>query len=200
MTFHLSAIRQMTRFSRLLFFIGLLLSCNSETESMIPPESADLLINHTCDSCYSERLIIKDTITSSKGKTKISYPTAIAFFHLLDKIHIYDGNGCQDSMPDKLKHDGRQTIYRTVGQNLIYATSIRPTLDSLKIKIVAGNYQDSTLTFLYQSKPYRVDITIFKDNDGVIFFTPGKKPILWTLDIGSKYCTDRDLVNCYFKY
>lgn len=44
-----------------------------------------------------------------------------------------------------------------------------------------------------------IDITRVKENDGILYFTPGKKPVLRHLQAGSKYYSDVDFVHEYFK-
>lgn len=152
-----------------------------------------------CDSCYLDKLIIEPVNNEALTKTIISESTAITFFHLYEQITKYDRSGYSDSLPQKLKiNDHRQTIYRIAEQRRTYDFKIQPILDSLNVKIIKGDFKDRLLTFKFQKKTYKVDINSFEENDGVIFFTPGKKPILWTANRTNINCNKSELVECYF--
>ncbi|HYV90221.1 MAG TPA: hypothetical protein VE978_00490 [Chitinophagales bacterium] len=111
----------------------------------------------------------------------------------------YNSNNLRDSLPEKLKNCNRQLYYKINDQYTWYIELIRPKLDSLSVKTIEPDFKDSLLTFEYNNQAYTININYFKDNDGVVFYKPGKKPVLWTLDRLSKYCTDMNFVDCYFK-
>ncbi len=150
------------------------------------------------DSCHFERFIIK-SIDKKASATLINTPTAILFLDMYKEVMKHDNEVSYDSLPDKLKHDNRQMIYTILDQQGFFGAVITPVLDSLKVNIVEGKTSDSTLTFIVDGKSYTIDITHFKENDGVVYFTPGKKPVLRNLHAGSEYCSDVDFVHEYFK-
>ncbi len=176
----------------LVFIISsfLLLGCDNKNEKITQAVIAD--------SCHFERFVIK-SIDKKASATLINTPTAILFLDMFHEILKHDNEVSYDSLPEKLKNDNRQTIYRIVDQQGFFGAVITPVLDSLKVNIIEGKTTDSILTFTVERKSYTIDITRFKENDGVVYFTPGKKPVLRNLQDGSKYCSDVDFVKEYFK-
>jgi hypothetical protein len=182
----------------ILVLAALLWTCSGETQSKHQKPASQRIQVDTCNSCSLSTFIIPSADSVTPAKIKINKPTAITFFNLLDLIGKYDGEG-GDSLPEKLKHDNRQSIYRTIDQNGMYKAFIYPHLDSLGVKVISGNYKDRVLTFDYNNQSYTIDLAYFEETDGVVLFTPGKKPVLWTLENGLKHCTDHDFVRCYFQ-
>lgn len=186
----------MKQLSTLILLLVLLNSCGTESDN----STNNVIIQETqhCDNCETDKFIIQKTDSTHRKSSLINESIAIEFFNLYKTIIKYDVK-FQDSLPEKVKYDNRQTIYRSHDTYGIYHAILKPVLDSLKVKIVAGNFQDSTLTFSINNKFYNVDVSRFKENDGIIFFKPGKQPILWTLDCMNKRCAERDFVKCYFE-
>ena len=186
----------MKQLSILVLLLGLINGCDTKPDKS--DNSGIRLATQICDSCNTDKFIIQKTDSRHRQTVLINEPIAIEFFNLYKAILKYDVK-FQDSLPEKVKHDNRQTIYNSHAMNGIYFALVKPVLDSLNVKTVAGNFRDSVLTFSVDNKLYDVDVTSFKENDGVIFFEPGKTPILWTLDCSTKHCVERDFVKCYFK-
>jgi hypothetical protein len=168
----------------------LLANCSGKNENVAQANIAD--------SCHFEQCVIK-SIDKQPADTIINKPTAIVFFELYNTINKHDGKSSYDSLPEKLKSDNRQTIYRVVDQYGFFTEITRPVLDSLKVNVNEGNFRDSILTFSVDGKPYTIDITSFSEDDGMVYYTPGKKPILWKMKTGSNYCSETDFVFHYFK-
>ncbi len=188
----------MTRILTIIFFCRLFVCCNSnpKTENL---NTKDIeLKSETSKNCETEKFSINSIKTLSKTNKVITQPIAVEFFELYHKILKYDGK-FMDSLPEKVKHDNRQTIYKTIDQYGIYDALVKPVLDSMAIKTIVGHYQDSVLSFSVDNSTYHIDITNFKENDGVILFNPNKKPILWTTDCNTKTCSERDFIKHYFK-
>ena len=186
----------MKQLSTFILLLALLNSCGTT------PDNSDnngvTQATQLCDNCETDKFIIQKTDSTHRQKTLITETIAIEFFNLYKTIMKFDSKFL-DSLPEKAKHDNRQTIYNSYDTYGIYYALVKPVLDSLKVKTVIGNFQDNTLTFSVNNKSYNVDVSRFKENDGVIFFEPGKQPILWTLDCMKEYCVERDFVVCYFK-
>ncbi|MES2763091.1 MAG: hypothetical protein V4677_12840 [Bacteroidota bacterium] len=149
----------------------------------------------TIDSCNYSDFIIPSTDTTINDKVYFEAGVAIEYFNVYKQIMKYD---LTDSLPDFLKHDNRQTIYKITDQHAMYEALAKPILDSLKIKTVVGNFNDSLCTFMYARKKYTINTTFLKFQDGVILYIPGKKPILWTSNSERTSCNQRCFLNCYF--
>jgi hypothetical protein len=128
----------------------------------------------------------------------ITEPIAIEFFNLRDKVDRFDGIGPIDSLPKKLRNKNRQAVYETIDQNEMYKCYALPVLKKKKITIVKGKFNEKKLTFLYQERPYTIDISYFNEFDGVIMYQPNKRPVLWTLDRFDKNCTIERFLDCYY--
>lgn len=185
-----------------LIFITILLSnCNNSTQLS---ESKNNAITDTftqIDSCIVDQYVIDSIKNPNSIKRKIEEPIAIEFFHLCDEIRKYDG-GKKNSLPERFKHDGRQQIYKTMDEYGFYYDMVIPQLERLKIRSIEGNFKDSTLTFSFNNNEYVISTSYFKENNGVILYIPGKKPILWdernTNDY-AKHCTWEKFILTYFK-
>lgn len=128
----------------------------------------------------------------------INETIAIEFFNLLETIHKYDPE-FPDSLPEKCQDDGRQMIYRTNDQFGMYNAWVYPELKELGIKILDPSKNEKTMSFLVDGGLYTIDLNYFVENDGVVFFTPGKLPVLWSLESATEHCTDEQFVRCYFE-
>ncbi|MGL4598744.1 MAG: hypothetical protein ACRCYO_14605, partial [Bacteroidia bacterium] len=155
--------------------------------------------NYVCPICNLDIKVLPAS-SSTQTTTQFSEPVAIEFFHLYQFILKSQKDGIADSFPEKLKRkDGQQTIYRLMDQRGYYDAAIKPQLNSLNIKTIQANLTDSIITFIHNKQTYSVSINFFKENDGVIFFKPGKKPIVWSSESLPENCTDAHIITSYFK-
>ncbi len=172
------------KYGALLFAI-IVSSCNNNSQPANKKEPGlAVLFKDSCDlnpyiidSVYTNQLFRKADI--------ITQPTAVEFFHLVDEIHKYDG-GLKNTLPERFKRDGRQTIYNTIDQYGFYYDMVIPRLKALHVKAVSGNLKDNFVVFALNKSYYVISTQWFKENDGVVFFTPGKKPILYN----NKNCSE----------
>ena len=135
------------------------------------------------DTCFNE--------TSSKGfytKLKLRTPTAITF--------LKHYNQKKFSLKETPKQRGHR--YRTTDGFGNYITFFKPFFEKENINIISSNQliQDSIL--ITKTDTININPHFFKNQDGVILFTPGKDPIVWQFDF-SDNCHPVDLLNFYFK-
>ena len=165
----------------ILLFFGLT-SCHDQTPS------DKMLIK----DCGIESFIIDSVSCGQSTMGEINEPSAIEFFHLSNAIRKQG-----DSLPKKLL-DNMTLVHSIDDQFGAYSALVKPKLDSLKVKIIAADFTDSLMTFNFRGNRYTISIGHFKDNDGVILYKPGKKPILWTLDRAPNLCKESEFIDSYF--
>ncbi len=186
--------------ARYLFYFLMLgfFACKpSKPKSLIKPKHA--AENYVCPVCNLD-INVLPAVSAPPSSIQFSEPVAIEFFQLYQFILKSQKDGIADSFPEKLKRkDGRQTIYHLMDQRGYYDAAIKPQLNVLNIKIVQANFTDSVITFMHNKQAYTISIQLFKENDGVIFFKPGKKPIVWSSESLPENCTDAHIISSYFK-
>lgn len=177
--------------------LGILITivgCQNSQPVILIPASHE----NDCDSCLLDNFIVAQNLTDTTSIDTINETVAIEFFNLLETIHKYDPE-FPDSLPEKCQNDDRQTIYKAHDLQGMYYAFVRPILDSLEVKIIDPSKTLKKMSFLVDGKLYNIDLNYFVENDGIIFFTPGKLPVLWNLESGTKYCSDGQFTRCYYE-
>jgi hypothetical protein len=168
----------MKRFLTITFVIGLISSCNMDTPSDARA-TQQTTQNHECDIT---RMIVPEIILYNKHSVVINKPVALTFFNLNKLIAKYDGRGehYSDSLPEKLRGNARQEIYRNYDIAGMYGAIIKPILDSMSIHIVDTVTTAGLISFNVKGKLYAIDKALYKETDGVLFYNGKDKPIFWT--------------------
>lgn len=174
----------------LLFVYSMMLGCSNEIDGanhdLEKKTSALALI---CDSCIYDDFSI-NRLKSIEADTVFSTPIALGYFELYKSLE-------SDSLHEKLKID-RQEYYRTYDR-IGWFGHAKSTLSELKIPYKNGTFEKPHIAFMVDDSSFVIDVSYFKDNDGVILYTPGKQPILWEDKNMNIECDVMKLIQCYFK-
>lgn len=179
------------KMKRLILYVGFsifLLACNSDKqERPVVLHTDSIALQTTKNSpCDTYGIEVPETVSHDENIVLISKPIAIGFWNLNKLIAKYDGRGDVyiDSLPEKLRGNARQEIYRNFDIAGMYGTFVKPTLDSMSIKIVDTFKTAGYIAFDVKGKRYVVDKALYKETDGVLLYNGKDKPIFWTDGIG----------------
>jgi hypothetical protein len=192
----LSAYKTTLKKVMLLFCICFFYSCKNEND----PTKFKVFENDTttgiCKKCNDVGYIISPIATDSKRI--ISSPIVIEFFQVYN-FSILANSEKSNPIVEKSKRIDRQLYYRLIEQNSVYKALLKPKIDSLHIKTITGNYDDSILTFDVNNINYSINVASLKKTDGVLLYKPSKKPILWRFDGNRELSIEYNFVECYFE-
>jgi hypothetical protein len=89
----------------------------------------------------------------------------------------------------KMKHwSDRGVIYALKDQYFYFTKIIEPVLVENSIEVIDSIPHNQLLEFRVSDGSIFVNPNDYKDQDGVLFFLPGKKPLFWTADKEEKHC------------
>jgi len=156
-----------------------------------------------CERCRLDSFYIKSSVKTAVSDQKvISKPTAVEFFNLTKLMSKYHNNDSYDTLMKlfKMKDWGdRNKIYELIEQDFYYKKEIKPILVQNSVNIIASTGGDQFLKF-ESNDSFFVDVTKYLNEDGVLMFKPGKRPIFWTFKKEKKYCTELyGLVQKYYE-
>lgn len=140
-----------------------------------------------CDSCnfITNELQLVDAIPTDSFVFR--KPVAIEYFWVATHPHWFDSTS------------DHQEYYRIMDQYGYYTEMMRGYVRSLNVECIDSITDRNVLFFEDDSNEYVVDVTRFLVGDGVLLWTPGKKPVLWTSEVHNQHCSDSTFVHCYFK-
>ncbi|WP_018343198.1 hypothetical protein [Cytophaga aurantiaca] len=176
---------------RQILYVGFLiciLSCNSDRQESHVVARVDSTVKQIKkDSpCNIYGLDVPETVSHDKNIILINKPVAIGFWNLNTFLAKHEGRVDQglDSVPEKLKHPSRQEIYRAYDIAGMYGAFVKPTLDSMSIKIIDTVKTVGYIAFNVNGKRYVIDKALYQESDGVLFYNGKDKPIFWTEGFG----------------
>lgn len=183
----------MIRHLFILLFSFCLLSCDNDG-SDTPIELEEPNLCEFCDYSNDELPFLRNDSLISEP---IDQPIAISFFNLYETIYKYD-ECCPDSLPEKCRNDGRQTIYRAFDLVGMHRAFVIPVLEKIQVPELEGDINAEQLAFKQGDDYLIIDLTYFIENDGVILYQPNKVPVFWNMKSGSRECDDEAFIKCYF--
>jgi hypothetical protein len=171
------------------FFLGLifLLACKNKDRQSNKID----LCNSYLLKLYTIKPAVKDTISTILFSESIG----IEFFNTYKLVEKYDFKGQYDSLPDWITKFGRQTIYNAIDTYNMYLCSLKPKLNSSKIKIIEGNFDDDFVSFKIENCYYTINVKKYRQKDGIILYKSGKYPIFWD----DQFCCPQGIIEFYFK-
>lgn len=153
--------------------------------------------NSKCSSCLIDSFDVKQASQIQRQKVIINEPVAVQFFNqvrLGDKYQIEN----YDSLIKLFKGDGEK-IYDLKNQYFYFVKAIKPILIENSIKIIDSVSNDYLLEFRVSDASVFVNPKDYNDQDGVLLFIPGKKPVFWTADREEISCKNsQGFVEQYF--
>ena len=142
----------------------------------------------SCDSCHFKLAELSATeIPPDSRVVTFNKATVVEFFPLAQRKDWYDS-----------LDDNHQTYYYTIDQYGLYTTLLRPQLSAAGVNIIDEIFPGDVLLFEDKRGSHYVDIRPFRGSDGVLMWTPGKVPVLWTAKVATNNCHDSTWINCYF--
>lgn len=145
----------------------------------------------TCSFCSLDQLSIKPSSTPYKTAFVIDYPVAIEFFVRASLARKYDNEDGYDSLMKlfDLKGPGDRTkIYNLLDQYGYYTQGLKPELLKYSVATIDTVKATGFITLKDQDISYLIDLSAYEQTDGVVMFTPGKRPIFWTMNRDQEYC------------
>lgn len=134
------------------------------------------------DSLSNIFLRVTEFTGDSKPDITLTQNTMLTFF----QFYHYSTNkssGISDLDSNTLKainHPDRQQLYKFIDQYGFYKTMIEPRIDSQKVEIIETPTPNSLIVFSHNNKLFKLDLNVFRSADGIILYSPGKMPIVWT--------------------
>jgi hypothetical protein len=188
--------------------LSLLNNCTYDNPTETKSIKSDSIPN-AFSECNFDPYSISYSNDVQKTDSIISKACAVVFFRIntkLSKYHITGRNVIdQDSvslqslgLPSRLLNPDRQEIYRMYEISGIYYAIIKPTLEKNNIPVIIDSVDlRKFIVFKGISRNYKIDLSVFNKDDGVLMFQPNRPPILWTVN-RNRACEEETLVNCYF--
>lgn len=88
-----------------------------------------------------------------------------------------------------MKHWGdRSEIYRLYDLYGYYTEGIKPVLIQNEVTIIDTIKNEKYVTIKDNGKKYIIDLSYYRQDDGVLMFKPGKIPIYWTMRKEEENC------------
>ena len=142
--------------------------------------------NDSCNVCAIDQFYVKRESASDAERIIIDEPVAVQFFNRIRLAEKYDNNEARDTLMEIFGN--RDRIQDLADQFFYFRNVIKPILINDSINVVDTPPNDRVLEFRGAGDSFFVNSSQYKDQDGVLFFTPGKMPIFWTVDGESRYC------------
>jgi hypothetical protein len=180
------------------------LSCTrseSKRDNLESAISSDSSLNDKCNACSMESFFVKQASASDAEKLLIDGPVAIQFFNQVRLADKYEKENYDTLMKLlKMRHwSDRNVLYALKDQYFYFMVEIKPVLTKNSIKLIDSIAHNRLLEFRGSDGSIFVNADDYKGQDGVLFFTPGKKPLFWTADREEKYCRNsQGIVAQYF--
>lgn len=165
-------------------------------------KSNDDKLDDKCDACAADSFFIKPSSVINGDRVLISQSVAIQFFNRVHLLEKYDNKRSYDTLMRlfNMNHwSDRNVIYALTNQYFYFLKEIKPFLMKNSITIIDSVSDNRLLEFRHANFSVVVDPSDYKDQDGVLFFLPGKKPLFWTADAEDRYCRNvSGIVSQYF--
>ena len=180
----------------LLFIFSVLLllsSCSEQVETFKDDTSIETIPQIKCNECLKK--------LSSKpffSKISLQQPTIITFFDLWKSLEKFGSNPISiDSLPKPLQNPNRGLIYQTTDQFGTYKTYFEPFIKKNNIKVIPNTSLINNSVLILNKDTIQIHPDFFKNMDGVVLFSPNKKPVVWRFSFSS-ICNSEDILKCYF--
>lgn len=176
------------RYANIFLSLALIYGC---ADVQINQEEAEIPNVQTCDSCAYALMPASITSMTPVPQSNVTFstPVAIAFFPLANDHELYDS----------LNMHERISFYDLQDQMGIYASIMRPVLDSMNITVIEGLPDSSYIMFKNSESISLVYLKTYRYEDGILLFKPGKKPVFlqeWRLNSSCMWST---VLHCYFE-
>jgi len=153
--------------------------------SSLSSDCTSKTINNTQPDFKSYSFInINKYSSDKKPRLVLSKKSILTFFNLskyalnksLKNIDLDSNTLANIDNPD------RQALYHFIDQFNYYKTVVEPEIDSLKIIKIDITDINSTVLFTENKELIKLDLTIFKSKDGLVLYSPGKKPMYFDME------------------
>ncbi len=148
-------------------------------------------VKQSCDSCAWKEAEVSFVDAIPSDKFRITRATAVEYFNVVNRT-------ATDSVIRKRFSEDSQWRYNLIDQYGYYSGNIKPGLIAAKIDVIDTLNWRTVLFFEDEKHEYIVDVSAYKNRDGVLLYKPGKAPIFWTMDLYKSNCADSTLLQCYF--
>lgn len=196
-----SNLKRVLRYLMLIFVVCVALNCTNRNAKLANLDSTDISkelgINDTCSACPLDSFAVRQVSMSAAEKILIDRPTAIQFFNRVWLADRYDNQKSQDTL--KKLFGNRSAVYNLRDQYFYFREVMRPMLISNSIKVIDTLSDNRLLELRGIHGSFFVNTSAYKDQDGVLLFTPEKEPVFWTDREETRYCRKGvGLVGQYF--
>lgn len=191
--------------SALVIFACIAVSCTRkgpEDGTTAPGAFGDPNANNNCEACFADSFQVQYTSRSNGETTLIDEAVAILFFNQARLADKYDNENSYDTLMKIFQMEDagdRNVIYVLKNQHFYFVKTIEPILTEHSIAIIDSVSTDRLLEFRGPNMSIFVNPEEYKNQDGVLFFLPGKKPLSWTAYREERYCKHGEgIVEQYF--
>ena len=176
-----------------LFLVASIISCSfksGEVNSLDSSQGHKRITSDTCSFCIIEPFLIKPTPGDVKTEIVIDYPVAIEFFSQADLVFKYEKDNYDTLMKifNRTPQEVSSLKYRLTEQHNYYAQGIKPILQKSSVEILDTISNDQLIKLTDKDGMYVIDLRTYKQTDGVLMYTPGKRPIFWTMKGDEDHC------------
>jgi hypothetical protein len=148
------------------------------------------ITSDTCSFCSIDGFLMESTTPDIQTKITIDFPVAIVLFDRVKFLHKYERENYDTVMKVfKMKHWGdRNKIYGLYDLYGYYTLGIKPILEDNAVTVIDTINIEGYIAIKDNDKKYIIDLGRYRQEDGVLVFTPGKRPIYWTIDKEDENC------------
>jgi hypothetical protein len=144
----------------------------------------------TCSFCSIDPFLVESTEQDIQTNITIDFPVAIVLLDRVGLVHKYERENYDTLMKlFKMKHQGdRSEIYRLYDVYGYYTEGVKPLLILNEVTIIDTIKSEKYITIRDNDKKYIIDLSYYRQDDGVLMFKPGKSPIYWTMRKEEENC------------
>jgi hypothetical protein len=172
----------------------LILGCTTKSEHGSRARALEErgITSDTCSFCALDGLVVESIDGRINTNITIDYPVAIELMDRVEWVRKYEEERYDTLMKLlKMKHwADRGEIYELYGLHGYYTQDIKPVLLRNSVIIIDTIKHEQYVTIKDGREKYVIDLLRYRQDDGVLMFTPGKKPIYWNME--------REDENCYW--
>jgi len=104
-----------------------------------------------------------------------------------------------ETLTGLLEHHREQSIGKEGKQTFFFDNEIRPILAENSIEIIDTIRTSQVVVFRGATTEFFVNISDYRNRDGVLLYRPNKAPLFWTFKNEQRYCKEtKGLVKQYF--
>jgi len=170
----------------------LIVSCSREHSKYQANEKEELVdLEDTCNFCALDSFSVKPITRDLNSRLIVDKAVAIVFFNRFYLMNRYHNETSYDTLMKifHMKNRGdRKIIYDMTEQYFYFDKDIKPILKDNSVAIIDTIKNTPTIMFKDKNISFVIDLQKYKDHDGVLMFSPGKKPIFWTFEGEQNYC------------